>query len=292
MYNKNPYIILGISKNASNNDIKKAYKKIALENHPDKHNDDNDNNKQEYINKFIEATEAYNYLINDKDIFYQYYEDEDIKNWKNIWEDMIKTKDIFKDIAKIFIDNNLISKKNKNIYKFTNTSIKHNIKLYVTYNEVYNNLKKKLRLILKDINEPIFIDILCGVSYPNINRIYVDDDDVEHDILINLKFLNNDNYSHVISKNDKKIINLIYNIELNLIDYLEGYNNKIHYIDNNFLDIYIPPFNKELYEIKNKGINGGSLIFKINYKDINFQKWNILSLNDKMDLIRILHLLF
>ena len=226
---------------------------------------------------------------------FDYIDDDDIKSWKELWYDMIRnkdeTKDFFKNLAQLFIDKDLINKKNKNIYKFTNIPLKHNITVLVTYNEVYNNLKKKLRLILKNIDEPIFINILCGDSYPYINRLYIDDDDIEHNIIINLEFTSDINYSHICFKNNKKI-DILYNIDINLVDYLEGYNNKICYIDNNIIDIYIPPFNKELYEIKNKGINGGSLIFKINYKDINFQKWNILSLNDKMDLIRILHLLF
>lgn len=33
---KNPYIILGISINSTYSDIKNAYTKIALKNHPDK----------------------------------------------------------------------------------------------------------------------------------------------------------------------------------------------------------------------------------------------------------------
>ena len=47
------YSTLGISKTASASDIKKAYRKLAMENHPDKGGDSN---------KFAKITEAYEVL--------------------------------------------------------------------------------------------------------------------------------------------------------------------------------------------------------------------------------------
>lgn len=54
---KDYYKILGVDKNASQEEIKKAYRKIAIKNHPDK----NQGNK-EAEEKFKEATEAYEVL--------------------------------------------------------------------------------------------------------------------------------------------------------------------------------------------------------------------------------------
>ena len=34
-----PYSVLGVAENASQQDIKKAYRRIAIENHPDKNSD-------------------------------------------------------------------------------------------------------------------------------------------------------------------------------------------------------------------------------------------------------------
>ncbi|OPZ76791.1 MAG: Curved DNA-binding protein [Alphaproteobacteria bacterium ADurb.Bin438] len=58
---KDPYTILGISKNSNEQDIKKAYRKLARELHPDV----NPNNKK-VEEKFKEVTNAYNFL-SDKD---------------------------------------------------------------------------------------------------------------------------------------------------------------------------------------------------------------------------------
>ncbi len=54
------YSILGISKSASADEIKKAYRKQALEWHPDKHSD----NKSQAETKFKEINEAYQILSN------------------------------------------------------------------------------------------------------------------------------------------------------------------------------------------------------------------------------------
>ena len=65
----NPYEALGVSKGASDEEIKKAYRKCALEHHPDRNPD---NKKAE--EKFTEATEAYQVLSNpeQRQIYDQY----------------------------------------------------------------------------------------------------------------------------------------------------------------------------------------------------------------------------
>ena len=57
MAKRDYYEVLGVDKNASANDIKKAYRKLAIQYHPDKNPSD-----KEAEEKFKEAAEAYGVL--------------------------------------------------------------------------------------------------------------------------------------------------------------------------------------------------------------------------------------
>ena len=61
------YDLLEIDNNASNEDIKKAYRKMAIKHHPDK----NPDNKEEAEQKFKKVSEAYEVLTNKEKIYYQ-----------------------------------------------------------------------------------------------------------------------------------------------------------------------------------------------------------------------------
>ena len=60
MAKRDYYEVLGVSKNATEEEIKKAYRKIAMANHPDTHPDDKDAEE-----RFKEASEAYE-ILSDK----------------------------------------------------------------------------------------------------------------------------------------------------------------------------------------------------------------------------------
>lgn len=59
---KDYYKILGVNKDASENDLKKAYRKLSLKYHPDKQANKSDAEKKEAEDKFKEINEAYQVL--------------------------------------------------------------------------------------------------------------------------------------------------------------------------------------------------------------------------------------
>ena len=62
MSDRDYYEILGISKSASEDEIKKAFKKAAIKYHPDKYSNAGDSEKKEAEEKFKEINEAYSVL--------------------------------------------------------------------------------------------------------------------------------------------------------------------------------------------------------------------------------------
>ena len=132
---KNYYDILNVSKDASDKDIKKAYRKLAIKWHPDK----NPNNKNEAENKFKEISKAYS-VLSDKDKRKKY----DMFGEKGCNDDN-DPNDIFSNIFGGFngfsnMRNPFSSKKKKE---------KKVHKVDVTLDELFNGCTKKVKFNIK-----------------------------------------------------------------------------------------------------------------------------------------------
>lgn len=90
----NYYEVLGIKKNANKDEIKNAYKKLAMKHHPDK----NQENKEEHADKFKQISEAYE-ILSDDNKRYNYDRGGDIilnqQNPFDIFSHIFNDNDIF-----------------------------------------------------------------------------------------------------------------------------------------------------------------------------------------------------
>lgn len=99
-----------------------------------------------------------------------------------------------------------------------------------------------------------------------------------------------DGYDHLISKSGN--IDLITSIEIDLLDYINGYEKEILYVDGSMMNISVPPFQTKFIELSKKGLKGGTFLINISIKIIEKDAWEALSESDKASMIRILESLY
>lgn len=138
------YEILGVSKNATKDELKKAYRKLALKYHPDKNPND-----PEAEAKFKEAAEAYEVLSNDdKRKRYDQFGHEGLSGASGFGGGGMNMDDIFSHFGDIFgggfsgFGGFGGSGRSQRINKGSNLRVK--VKL--TLNEVAKGVEKKLKL--------------------------------------------------------------------------------------------------------------------------------------------------
>lgn len=297
-------------------EIKNIYKKIALECHPDKLTNISDENERTIrIERFKKASIGYKNAIDDFDNYgklmyqnsdydnlsndYDIYNNFDLNFWKNTYDGIFKDKEIIKntfiDVASFFFNKGF---KNKMYYNPSTKIIKHNINLPITYYDLCTFNKRKLRILLKNVKEPVYINVCCKNEYPLLTRQYIDDDSVEHEIIINMIIDNTNsnyddiNYTHSISNYDNNHIDLNITLDINILDYLIGGIKKIKYIDNTYIDINIKPFCLENIIINNKGLLGGNLNIILLYKHITVNELNKISKKKRDKFINIVKLIY
>lgn len=215
------YQKLGLNKGASIDDIKKAYKKLALRFHPDK-NPDLDSCKE-----FISITESYKRLLNDDEI----NEDIDITFYLNMYIDMIKNLYTY-----ITDENNIFNKKFFNKKQKTVKEIVINFN--VSVKDIYTNALKKLtiKLLRKDNDklikkkEDFYISLL---NYKNEYRFIEKGD--EHldgnkgDIRILVNIVKDEYYIDG--------CDVIYILNISYYEYLYGIKKEIYYLNDKLLEI-------------------------------------------------------
>lgn len=257
------YQRLGLNKGASKDDIKKAYKKLALRFHPDKNPDLNS------CKEFISITESYKRLLNDDEI----NEDIDITFYLNMYIDMIKNLYTY-----ITDENNIFNKKFFNKKQKTIKEIVINFN--VSVKDIYTNALKKLtiKLLRKDNDklikkkEDFYISLL---NYKNEYRFVEKGDEDLSGNKGDIRILVN------IIKDEYSIdgCDVIYILNISYYEYLYGIKKEIYYLNDKLLEIEHTFYGElgdkiylnmgvKYYDKKNETFKFGNLIirFKLDMK--------------------------
>lgn len=285
----NYYEVLGLTKNASDDEIRKAYKKIALKFHPDK----NPNNKEDAEKNFKKINEAYSILgdkekKNNYDAFGKSGLENNFNGFKFSNND---AHDIFsaffnrRDPFEMMFNNDVFFEE---FSSFGNNKF-HNKSRFFTRSNFQNdsiNISNNRLVIIRNLIKHKENNGKIGkiINY-NINRerydIYIKDSNKN----ISLKF---DNLLQIISI---EIINLVNKIHLN------GEKGKVVGL-NDCKDIYKISVNNAIINIKNTNIiienntiikifglinnNYNGLLGKINSYDRDSNRYYIILRNNKI----------
>jgi hypothetical protein len=219
------------------------------------------------IKEFTEATSAYNQILNNEELIINY------NNWEETFDYIINSQ-LFKEFINVMTKNNNI--------------ITHSFNLDITYSDYYSKNKKKIRIFLRDLTEPIFIDLDCK-KYPKIVITHIDENDNEHEIIFNLNIVNNNNnYYHI--KNANETIDIIHDMLISTAEYIAGNMREHVFLNKEILIIKIEPFSNN-YIINDLGINKGRFICNFIYIPITKKDWNKINDTDKNHLTRIFKLI-
>lgn len=264
----NDYKVLGLNEDATKDDIKRAYRSLALKYHPDKNPD------LKSYSEFIKITESYNRLLNN---FEDKTDDIDITFYLNIYIDMIK------NLYNYIIDkNNIFNKKFFNKKKGKTNDIILNIGIDI--NDIYNSICKKyvikvIRIednVLVKRSEEVYISLL------NYKEEYIfkgkGDDSMDKDrgdIILRIN-VNDSEYS--LDKYD-----IVREININYYEYMYGMRREIDYFSEKIIieNIFYGELEDKIYmgkglkylDIDKNKIKRGDLIirFRIDYKVLNIE---------------------
>jgi len=236
--------ILGLDETATEADIKKAYKSIALKTHPDKLVDLDENERNEKELQFNEASEAYKRIIdnNFSDII------DDIFGGSEGMASMFGGSEGMASMFSGMANKLFQSQSFQSIFK---TSVK------ITYYDLIYKRKLEKQFNLCGIPTKAIID--CS-KFPKqfITRSF---NGLSSTAEIDFKFEDDDVYESIIHQNGN--VDLIYQMKISHYDYYKGFNHSFVHIDGNNVSFKAKRMSKKTLKIKDRGLNEGDLLIKM-----------------------------
>lgn len=264
----NPYDVLGVPPSCSIDDIRKAYKRLAMQNHPDKLQHLSPDKRAEHEELFKNITVAYHVLMQEHDRSQPHTTD----TWKQMWSQMemfLNEKNVWStvfDVATRYI-------KVK----------RHRVRLPVTLEEIYTRYNKKVEFVLKGLAMPPRTMINCG-EYPETSFDFEDEHGRNHHVIVMLVDKEHDVY-------DMEDGNLHATVFLKWGEYLNGCEVLLPFLDGTDVTVTIPPcWNITIpVAVQGKGMDDEhSLYIDVRLDGANHEKWGSLSARDRSDLLDVL----
>ena len=215
----NYYEVLGISKDASQEDVRRAYKRCALRYHPDKKQDDSD------AAMFKKVSEAYQ-ILGDPER-------------RSTYDELMKEPS-----PEFWYIMNMFLNMMKQYIKTQKKQLVFNINVHLS--EVYRGEIKKMVITTKKL-EGTEVQKNIYISLKGIKSQYVfegaGDETIDgsyQDIIVNVTVIADENI-----KRDTILDTLDLNIELpmTLYEYYDGFEKEIKHLDGEVLNVTVPPKN-------------------------------------------------
>ena len=247
---KNYYDILGVSEDASNEQIKRAFKDIAKKEHPDRGGDES---------KFKEANEAYDTLKDPKkrqeyDTIRKFGQPGTGGNFQFRSGDFFGD-DIFESFFSGFQDFQSPNMRTRSFRKTPQRNKSVNVRMAVSIKEAMNNMEKTISYRLPSGKEEFAtVKIPAGVQN-GVTFKYsgMGDDSIKNvprgDLLVQMTVLDSDGFS-------RKGNDLYTDKTISCFDAIRGCNVQIKELNNNMLNVKIPAGTQPgtLLNVKGRGM--------------------------------------
>lgn len=233
--------ILGLNVNATEDDIKKKYKEIALKNHPDKQSEAD----EEKDDVFRKATDAYQKLMSN--------------NFSPFDDLPFTASDFGMDDDQVNSYMNMFSGMASKLFEnYTNDfSPMLSTTVTVSFFDILQKRKLEKEISIYGISVPIKVD--CSEFPSQIIKRSLNG--IRSQIMIKFEIEDDDQYSHVIKKDGR--VDLIYEIGISHFQFYKGIEYSFDHIDGQEVTVKTKPISDKCIRVKNRGLNGGDLLVKI-----------------------------
>lgn len=266
-----PYSVLGLSSNATKEEVRARYKDLAIANHPDKQHNLSEKEKAEKEEYFKRVTLAYHMIMERANTPNNTSDGTTgASYWKEIWKRVSK-----RDVWETFVDvaHKYIRRKS------------HKVNVTVSLEEIRTRRRKKIQLFLKGIPEPVRFEIDCA-DYPAVAYDFeVSSDGSYHHVDIALVAKEHDTYD--IDEDG----NLYTFVRVSWSEYIDGVVKILRFIDKTKVSVTIPAFADldERIVVTGYGINKECDLFvNVEISGCSRERWSAVPPPERSDILRCL----